>query len=416
MAMSGRSEVGAVLPIFLGVALLSCGAVCALRGHLANHIARPGLADADHTVFDVTEYGAKSDGKTDNVQAFMKAWNAACKSGGAARLLIPTGTYMAGQVEFQGPCQGPMTVEVQGTIKAQTDISQYPSAEWFTFESVNNLEVTGGGTFDGQGSAAWKYNNCGSNAYCKLLPTSLKFTKTTNAVVRGITSLNSKSFHFMVHNCQNFRAEDIHITAPGDSPNTDGIHVSRSNLVNITNSIIATGDDCVSIGQGSIDISITGVTCGPGHGISIGSLGKYKDEEDVKGITVKNCTLTKTTNGARIKTWPGSSPSTASSISFEDIVMDSVKNPIIIDQKYWSSSKNSKPSQVKLSDVKFSNIRGTSVSEVAVSLVCSEAVPCEGVQLQDIDLSYGGDSAKTSSCENVKPTVVGTLNPPACQQ
>lgn len=56
----------------------------------------------------------------------------------------------------------------------------------------------------------------------------------------------------------------------------------------------------------------------------------------MSGIVVSHCTLKDTTNGVRIKTWPGSPPSRASGIIFDDIIMDSVKNPIIIDQKYGS--------------------------------------------------------------------------------
>lgn len=103
----------------------------------------------------------------------MKAWNAACNYRGTSKLLIPGGTYMAGQVAFQGPCNSPnpVTVEVQGIIKAQTDISEYSSQEWFSFESINGLVVTGGGTFDGQGAAVWKYNDCHQHSDCQLLPT-----------------------------------------------------------------------------------------------------------------------------------------------------------------------------------------------------------------------------------------------------
>lgn len=67
---------------------------------------------------------------------------------------------------------------------------------------------------------------------------------------------------------------------------------------------------------------------------SVGSLGKYKDELEVVRVLVKNCTLSGTTNGARIKSWPGNKPNKASAIIFEDLVMDHVKNPIIIDQQY----------------------------------------------------------------------------------
>lgn len=71
---------------------------------------------------------------------------------------------------------------------------------------------------------------------------------------------------------------------------------------------------------------------------SIGSLGRYENELDVSGIVVSKCTLKGTMYGVRIKTWAGSGPSQASDITFEDITMEDVNNPIIIDQKYGSHS------------------------------------------------------------------------------
>ena len=72
------------------------------------------------------------------------------------------------------------------------------------------------------------------------------------------------------------------------------------------------------------------------HG-SIGSLGKYQDELEVKDVRVQNCTLVGTANGLRIKSWPDKFPGAASDISFNDITMENVKNPIIIDQEYQCS-------------------------------------------------------------------------------
>ena len=57
-----------------------------------------------------------------------------------------------------------------------------------------------------------------------------------------------------------------------------------SEEVNILNTVIATGDDCISVGYSNKKITISVVTCGPGHGISIGSLGKYKTEKEVVGV------------------------------------------------------------------------------------------------------------------------------------
>jgi len=110
--------------------------------------------------------------------------------------------------------------------------------------------------------------------------------------------------------------------------------VGRSSQITITNADIGTGDDCISFGAGTQDITVNQVTCGPGHGISVGSLGKYQSEEPVSGIRVTGATLSNTDNGVRIKTWPASSSGVASDIHFEDVVMNNVANPIIIDQNY----------------------------------------------------------------------------------
>lgn len=90
---------------------------------------------------------------------------------------------------------------------------------------------------------------------------------TNKTVVRGITSINSMFFHMALVGCHNFKGSRIKIIAPEESPNTDGIHVERSSSVYITRSSIGTGDDCVSIGQGNSHVTITSITCGPGHGI-----------------------------------------------------------------------------------------------------------------------------------------------------
>lgn len=163
----------------------------------------------------------------------------------------------------------------------------------------------------------------------------LKFNFITNSLVKDITSLDSKNFHINLLGCKNLTFDHVTITAPDNSPNTDGIHLSSSEAINILNTKIATGDDCISVGDSNKQIAISDVTCGPGHGISVGSLGKYSKEQAVEGITVKKCKLINTSNGVRIKTWPdsvGSFPAT--DMHFEDIEMVNVSFPIIIDQEY----------------------------------------------------------------------------------
>ncbi|XP_052140346.1 exopolygalacturonase-like [Oryza glaberrima] len=70
-----------------------------------------------------------------------------------------------------------------------------------------------------------------------------------------------------VYRCSQVHVHNVTIVAPGDSPNTDGITMAISDHVYISNCSIQSGDDCVSMLSYTTDVNITGITCGPGHGI-----------------------------------------------------------------------------------------------------------------------------------------------------
>lgn len=163
---------------------------------------------------------------------------------------------------------------------------------------------------------------------------SISFNFVNNSRIHHLRSVNTKNTHFSIYGSYNISIHNIRITAPYHSPNTDGIKIGQSQGIKISNSIIGTGDDCISILYGSRHIRIHNVECGPGHGISIGSLGKYQNEDDVYDIEVKNCSFRGTTNGLRIKTWGTRKESQVSHLIFEGIYMDAVYNPIYIDQNY----------------------------------------------------------------------------------
>ncbi|KAJ9536168.1 hypothetical protein OSB04_un000648 [Centaurea solstitialis] len=314
-------------------------------------------------------------------------------------------------IQFSGPCKGPVEIKAIGaTIRAPPELARFKSDEWILFEHIDRLTMIGG-TFDGQGHEAWKNPKCGDNDNCHL-PVNLKFSLVKNSLLKDVTSLNSKFFHMSLHGCDNTNLDHITAVAPADSDNTDGVHIKHVNGLNITNSNIKTGDDCVSIGDGSKNVHLEKLTCGPGHGISIGSLGKYANEKPVQGIWVKNCTITGTSNGVRIKTWRNSPPGTATDIHFDDIIMNNVGNPILIDQEYCASrncKKAGAPSKVKIWNVSFKKIRGTSATKVALKIACSQGIPCDNIEVSDINLTYKGakeGGAAISECSNVKPKVI----------
>ncbi|XP_047320790.1 exopolygalacturonase-like [Impatiens glandulifera] len=317
-----------------------------------------------------------------------------------------------------GPCKAPINFHVEGYILAHADPAHFQAGAWIQLNNINALTVSGTGTFDGQGAMAWSLNDCGKNLNCKWSPFQISFNFVTNTLIQDITSKDSKNFHITLLGGMNVTFRNVKISAPGVSINTDGIHVARSTGVNILDTLIETGDDCLSFGDGSKQIKVERVRCGPGHGISIGSLSKYKDEQPVEGIFVSNCTLTGTMNGVRIKSWPTSpGPGSASNMHFKNIIMNNVSNPIIIDQEYCPSNQCIKKSssELKISNVSFKNIRGTSATPVAVIIDCSKTHPCENIVIQDIDLRFNGTTTQSiSKCSNVSPKTAGLQIPPPC--
>lgn len=78
---------------------------------------------------------------------------------------------------------------------------------------------------------------------------------------------------------------------------------SPSGLTIVLNFNCCAGDDCISIQTGCTNVYVHNVNCGPGHGISIGGLGKDNTRACVSNITVRDVNMHNTMNGVRIKTW-----------------------------------------------------------------------------------------------------------------
>ncbi|XP_038984447.1 probable polygalacturonase At1g80170 [Phoenix dactylifera] len=306
--------------------------------------------------FNVLDFKAVGDGHTDDTQVFKDAWAATCGcETGRPRMIIPARrTFLVLPTVFDGPCKSTsVSVQLQGTIVAPDTLDTWndkDASEWLRFDSVRGLTFAGSRLIDGRGHNWWA-KSCKRNKN-----QGLRFDQCNDTVVSGVSFVNGPQMHLTIYRSGNVNVTSVHVTSPATSPNTDGIHVQASWHVHIQESVIGTGDDCISIGDDVYDIVIEHIKCGPGHGISVGSLGKEGSEVSVEEIHVSHVEMFDTTNGARIKTWQGGKGS-ASRISFEHINLTNVHNPIIIDQYYCDSPKTceAQADAVHISDVTFAH-------------------------------------------------------------
>ncbi|ESQ29432.1 hypothetical protein EUTSA_v10023404mg [Eutrema salsugineum] len=367
--------------------------------------------------FNVLDFGAKGDGMTDDTEAFESAWASACKVE-ASTMIIPSDyIFLVGPISFSGPyCQPNIVFQLDGMIVAPTDSETWGRGLmwWIEFTKLKAITIQGKGVIDGRGTVWWQQdypfnypidddfklivplNNSVQerppmpirselNGMPSIKPTALRFYGSIDVTVTGITIQNSPQCHLKFDNCVQVLVHDVNVSSPGDSPNTDGIHLQNTRDVLIYSSTLACGDDCISIQTGCSNVYVHGVNCGPGHGISIGSLGKDSTKACVSNITVRDVVMHNTMTGVRIKTWQGGVGS-VKGIVFSNIQLTEVQLPIVIDQFYCDHSKcKNQTSAVAVEGVTYEKIRGTYTVK-PVHFACSDSFPCIDVQLSGIEL------------------------------
>ncbi len=296
--------------------------------------------------FNITSYGA-STSSSDNTTAIQSAINAANAAGGGT-VEVPAGTFLSGpltlasKINLQIDSGGELQMLPYGTYPftgSGDNDTDGVYASFITCTSLTNVEVSGAGSIDGQGSPWWTaFDNNSSQTRPYGM---INFSKCTDVAVIGVTLTNPPNTHIdFSSECSNVTINGITINTPV-SPNTDGIDMSAENAL-IENSSIADGDDNIAIGgtagQASSNVTITNDTFGIGHGLSIGSY----TEAGISGLTVSNCTFNGTTAGIRLKSERGRG-GLVENLIYTNITMTNVEYPININSYYNVGSVPSTP-------------------------------------------------------------------------
>ncbi|EPS64926.1 hypothetical protein M569_09852, partial [Genlisea aurea] len=376
-------------------------------------------------IANVDAFGAVGDGVADDTQAFVGAWRRACSTPKTVFLVPKGGRYLVGATRFIGPCADSIVIQIEGTIVAPEDPQSWDPIDrsiWLAFHNLSTAVFQGNGVIDGSGTKWWAAS-CKRNKSnpCRGAPTAFTVDSSSSIKVKGLTIQNGQQINFAVSRSTSVRITGVTVSAPEDSPNTDGIHVTESTKVVLQNCKIGTGDDCISIVSGSSGIKMRNIYCGPGHGISIGSLGRNNSTATVEKVSLDTAFISGTTNGLRIKTWQAitlrqstTSSGYVRSVRYQRVTIENVSNPIIIDQFYCDSPTTcqNQTSAVEISKIMYQDITGTSRTKEAIRFACSDTVPCTHIFLKDINLQ-GEDGNVETFCNSASGSQEGFVQPSA---
>jgi len=247
-------------------------------------------------VFDITSFGARSDGTTLNTDPIARAIAECAKSGGG-RVLVPAGRFLTGAIHLKSNVE--LHVGAGATLLFDTNPSSYPLVftRWEGMEVMNyspliyahgekNIAITGKGTLDGQAGPqhwwAWKGPWNGTTDYgwkegmpdqrparqklfemveagvpvkdrvfgegSMLRPPFIQPYDCENVLIEGVRVRNSPFWNIHPVLCKNIilRGVDIY----GHGPNNDGCDPESVDHMLIEDCTFDTGDDCIAVNSG----------------------------------------------------------------------------------------------------------------------------------------------------------------------
>jgi polygalacturonase len=197
--------------------------------------------------------------------------------------------------------------------------------------------------------------------------------------------------------CEFVTVDGVTIENPVPSPNTDGINPQSCRNVQIMNSRIDVGDDCVTLksginetgrkaGRPDENITITNCVMLRGHGgVTIGS----EMSGGVRNVVVSNCIFQGTDVGIRVKSQRGRG-GVVEGFNAANIVMQDVKSAFTITTFYQGSDKPTDVFPVNegtplFRDFHFTNITARG-SKSAGEITGLKEMPVGGFTFRDVHI------------------------------
>ncbi|KAK2760251.1 hypothetical protein FQN54_002319 [Arachnomyces sp. PD_36] len=293
---------------------------------------------------------------------------------------------------------------------------------------------------DGHGQAYWEEIQTNKTL---LRPMLFAFDGMHQAVMSNLRMRNPPNWFNLIANSTDILISNMHLNATSlddvEIANSDGWDTYRSDRVVIQDSIIKNTDgvygplslnnfpesililkDCVSFKPNSTNVVVQDLKCTGSHGISVGSLGQYKDRVDiVENLYIYNISMTNASDGARIKVWPGIETDfqdnlngggglgRVKNVTYDTFYHENNDRAITLTQCYGSSDEAlcyEFPANLTIEDITFRNMWGTVSDEEdpqAGTLVCSAPDRCDNIRAENITIEVPSGEAPVYECVNL---------------
>lgn len=321
--------------------------------------------DHEFVTLDVREFGAKGDGVHDDTLAIQAAISCCPRD---SRVLIPAGCYrvsslflkshitleLAENAVLSAYTERERFAVLPGMTESWDETKEYNLGTWegnplnmfsavITGVDVTDVVITGKGVLDGNASEEnwWHEFRTIIGAY---RPRMIFLNRCKRITVHGITTRNTPAWNIHPYFSEDLRFLQLHIFNPKISPNTDGMDPESCKNVEIAGTYFSVGDDCIAVKSGKIymgktykrpceNIEIRQCCMKDGHGsVTLGS----EMAAGVRHLRVRDCLFLNTDRGLRIKTRRGrGKDAVVEDVVFENIYMDHVLSPFVINSFYW---------------------------------------------------------------------------------
>jgi len=370
-------------------------------------------------IYDILDFGAKGNGKTDDAEAIQKAIDA-CSGSGGGRVLIPAGkTFLAGPFDLKSNIE--FYVQQGAVLKANPDENVYQESAfrenkgegtiWIGGKDIELVSISGGGIIDGNGVVFMGEeleHSYKLKPFDKVDPRPHMITLIggNNIKIRNITLKNAAYWSLHLVGCNDVAITDITILNSLKIRNSDGIDLDHSRNVRISNCHIESGDDCICFKNrreyaeyGPCEnITVNGCTLiSTSCAIKIGS----ENMDRISHITFINCIIKNSNRGIGIQ---HRDEGEVSDIVFSNMIIEcrlfsdvwwGKAEPIYVtafprsaeDHKDagWRLPKGRKNGRVgNVKNITFSNIRCKSENGIIVAGDCPEKV--SNIRFNDVDL------------------------------